>query len=341
MTKQLKAILRFSFFLGLGVCFVWWSVKDLTENDTQHIKNALREARFWLAIPGFIVLMLSHWIRALRWRLLIQPLGYNPSKANTFYAVMIGYLANQAVPRLGEVLKCSTLTRYEKVPFDKLLGTVILERIIDTICLLVIFVFTIAIQPDLYEKIMTAFFGGSTAGSESNMIGIAAVAAGLIVIAALVWMVAKRKSVSDIVILVKNIIARIWEGLTTIMYLKKRWAFVIYTVSIWLLYAICGYIGFIAFEEMQHHGFKEMMMVLCAGSVGMVATPGGIGAYAFMLQKTMELYDANSGVALAYGWVMWVIQIFVVLVGGLFSLIMLAIKNKTRTFDDNQQGAVT
>lgn len=330
MTKRLRPILRFIFFLALGLFFVWWSVKDITDADKQHIVAALREARWWLAIPGFLILMLSHWVRALRWRLLIEPLGYTPSKANTFYAVMIGYLANQAVPRLGEVLKCSTLARYEKAPLDKLFGTVILERLIDTLCLGIIFLFTLAIQPELYSRIMNTFFTGGEGGSKINLFVFAAIAAAVVIAGVLVWMLVTKKSVADVVTLVKKIIARVWEGVSTIRHLKKRWAFVFYTFMIWFLYAICGYVGFLAFDEMQHHGFKEMMTVLCAGSLGMVATPGGIGAYAFVLQKTMQLYGANSGMALTYGWVMWLMQIVVVLVGGLFSLIALPLKNKSR-----------
>ncbi len=330
MTERLKPILRFIFFLGLGLFFVWWSVKDVSAEDRQHISAAFSEARYWLAIPGFLILILSHWFRALRWRLLIEPLGHNPSKANTFFAVMIGYLANQAVPRLGEVLKCSTLARYEKIPLDKLFGTVILERLIDTICLGIIFLFTLAIQPDLYDRIINTFFAGSGSEGKSNLLLFAAIIFAVMALGIIAWMMIAKKSVKDVFNILKNIAARVWEGVAAIRHRKKRWAFVIYTLLIWFLYSICGYIGFLAFEELQHHGFKEMLTVLCAGSVGMVATPGGIGAYAFLLQKTMQLYGANSGVALAYGWVMWLMQIAVVLVGGLLSLIMLPIKNKSR-----------
>ena len=329
MTKQLRSIFRFLFFLGLGIIFVWWSVKDISTADKQHIREALSKARYWLAIPGFLILILSHWIRALRWRLLIEPMGYTPSKTNTFFAVMIGYLANQAVPRLGEVLRCSTLARYEKIPIDKLFGTVILERIIDTLSLGVIFVFTLAIQPELYDRIMNTFFNGGKTSGSTNFIILGSIAAGIFIAAILIWMLITKKTFTDVWKLIKNIISRVWEGVVAIRHLKKRWAFVIYTILIWLLYTVCGYVGFLAFDEMQHYGLKEMMTVLCAGSIGMVATPGGIGAYAFLLQKTMQLYGTNSGLALAYGWVMWLIQIVVVLIGGLFSLIVLPLRNKS------------
>ncbi|MFV0604829.1 MAG: YbhN family protein [Niabella sp.] len=328
MTQKIRPIFRFLFFLGLGLLFVWWSIKDITPNEKQHIFNALKGVKYSIILIGFITILFSHWVRAIRWRLLIEPLGYSPSKSNTFFAVMIGYLANQAVPRLGEVLKCSTLTRYEKIPIDKLLGTVILERLIDAICLLLIFVFTLAIQPDLYNTIMHTFFEGSEGGSFSNLLLLIAVIAGIVIVGIFAWMLIAKKNFSDIRYIIKNIITRVWQGITAIRHLKKRGAFIFYTVLMWFLYTICGYLGFWAFTEMQQYGFTEMFTVLCAGSIGMVATPGGIGAYAFLIQKTMQLYGADSSIALAYGWLMWLVQIAAVLVGGLFSLIALPFKNR-------------
>src|SRR6185369_8111659 len=112
MNKRVRKLLQYSFFFGLGIFLVWWSIRDLTSEDRSQIRAALRTARYYLIVPVFVIIIFSHFIRALRWRLLIEPLGYMPSRANTFFAVLIGYLANQAVPRLGEVLKCTVLARY-------------------------------------------------------------------------------------------------------------------------------------------------------------------------------------------------------------------------------------
>ncbi len=143
MKKRLIILLQYLFFLGLGIFLVWWSVKDIDSEKMAEIRSALKNARLYLIIPVFIILITSHYVRALRWRLLMEPLGYKPDKVNTFFAVMIGYLANQAFPRLGEVLKCTLLARYEKIPADKLVGTIILERLIDAICLLLVFEITL------------------------------------------------------------------------------------------------------------------------------------------------------------------------------------------------------
>ncbi|MBL0129832.1 MAG: flippase-like domain-containing protein [Chitinophagaceae bacterium] len=207
MNKRLRTILQYTFFLGLGIFLVWWSIKDLTTNDTSQIKKALKNARYWLIIPVFGILFLSHFIRALRWRLLIEPHGYLPSKDNTFFAVLIGYLANQAVPRLGEVLKCTVLARYEKIPADKLIGTIILERLIDAITLLMIFGITLIIQPDLYSQIMDAFFNSSKHTEEKKIAKwvIGLIFLGIIITILGIWMIVNKKNLKDLGLLLKKI----------------------------------------------------------------------------------------------------------------------------------------
>src|SRR5258705_9519252 len=224
MNKRLRTILQYVFFLALGIFLVWWSIRDLTAEDRSHIKFALKRARYWLIIPVFAILFLSHYTRAMRWRLLIEPLGYEPAKANTFFAVMIGYLANQAFPRMGEVLKCTILARYEKVPVDKLVGTIILERLIDAITLLIIFAITLGIQPGLYSQLMDTFFHSTEKTGKETVPGyiILLIIAALLLIALIAWMIIRKKKPADLPTLFKLIAARVWEGINAIRHLKKK-----------------------------------------------------------------------------------------------------------------------
>ncbi|MEQ1676685.1 MAG: lysylphosphatidylglycerol synthase transmembrane domain-containing protein [Chitinophagaceae bacterium] len=333
MNKRLRTILQYTFFLGLGIFLVWWSVKDLTSEDKSQIRLALQTARYWLIIPVFGILFLSHLVRALRWKLLIEPLGYKPSTTNTVFAVFIGYLANQAVPRLGEVLKCTVLARYEKVPADKLIGTIILERIIDAICLMIIFGITLAIQPDIYAQLIDTVFnsGGEKKEKTISSTLVTAIIAGLIILALAIWMIKNKKGFADLLLLFKKIWRSIWQGVSAIKHLKKRWLFLFLTISMWTLYLVGGYIGFMALKETNQYGIKEAFTVLSAGSIGMIATPGGIGTYAYLLQKTMQVYGLNSGVALAFGWILWLAQTVVILIGGLISFVAIPWYNKRKT----------
>src|SRR5688572_16515836 len=200
MNKKLKTLLQYLFFFGLGFFFVWMSVKDIDDEQLQQIKFALRNARYYLVVPVFAILLLSHYVRAIRWRLLMEPLGYKPHRANTFFAVMIGYLANQGVPRMGEVLKCTVLARYEKIPADKLVGTIILERLIDAITLLIVFGITLAIQPGLYSQITEQVFNSPGEEKKGGISGILllAIIVGIIILVMAFWMIRKKKKLSDL-----------------------------------------------------------------------------------------------------------------------------------------------
>jgi uncharacterized membrane protein YbhN (UPF0104 family) len=336
MKKKLFTVLQYLLFLGLGIFLAWWSLKGLDHEKRIQIRNAFNHARYWLIIPVFGMLILSHLVRAVRWKLLINSLGYYPRTENTFFAVMIGYLTNQAVPRLGEILKCTLLARYEKVPADKLVGTIILERIIDAITLLTIFAITLAIQPSLYADLINAFFHSPHDPHKKRIPGyvIGGIIIALLVVITVLWMLIKKKTFADVLAVFKKIGKSVWQGISAVQHLKKRGLFLFYSLALWSLYFFAGYIGFYALEETQQYGIHEAFAILSAGSIGMIATPGGIGAYALLLKKTMELYGLQEGVALAFGWILWLVQTFVILIGGLFSFVAIPYFNKRKNISE-------
>ena len=332
MNKRLRTIFQYAFFFSLGFFFVWLSVKDIGPKEKTQIKFALQNASYYLVIPVFMILFLSHYIRALRWRLLIESLGYKPRKANVFFAVMIGYLANQAVIRLGEVLKCTVLARYEKVPADKLVGTIILERLVDAITLLFIFAVTIITQPGLYQQFVARVINVPGETDDEKISGniIMLISAGIIVVIIAAWMIIKKKNFNDLLSVIKMIGRRVWEGISAIKHLKRRKLFIFYSLLLWSLYLVAGYIGFYALQETRHYGIKEALTVLSAGSIGMTITPGGIGGYAYLLEKTMQIYGLSAGVSLAFGWLLWLANTAVIVLGGLISFAALPWYNKKK-----------
>ncbi|HYK57133.1 MAG TPA: lysylphosphatidylglycerol synthase transmembrane domain-containing protein [Flavisolibacter sp.] len=159
MKKSILTILQYTFFLGLGILFVWLSIKNINGSQWEQIKDALRRAKHWLIIPVIGFLLLSHYSRALRWKILMEPMGYRPSTFNTFAAVMIGYLVNAGVPRLGEVVKCTLLSRYEKVRADRLVGTIVMERAVDLVSLIIIFILALIFQGHVIGNYVNNTFG--------------------------------------------------------------------------------------------------------------------------------------------------------------------------------------
>src|SRR5580698_5953667 len=153
MKKKLLTVLQYTFFAALAAFFVWLSLKGMDAQKWAQLSDALHRANYWLLVPVLLLLLASHWLRALRWRQLIQPLGYNPSRINCFLGVMIGYFVNLGAPRLGEVVKCTVLARYEKVPADKLVGTIVAERAFDAVCLVLVFGLALVFQYDVINSL--------------------------------------------------------------------------------------------------------------------------------------------------------------------------------------------
>ncbi len=326
MNKRFSSLLKYLFFLGLGVGLIWYSSKDLSPADMADLKNSFSQTRFLYILPVIAALLLSHFSRALRWRLLMNPLGYFPSVANTYLTVLIGYLFNLLVPRLGEVMKCTLLGKYEKIPADKLIGTIVAERAIDVVSLLLMVVIMVATQFTLVA--------GPTLESLKELIAkISVVKLGLYVLGLLAivflikWLFGRfkeTKAVKGIKKFGKGIIL----GLSSIRRIHNPGWFIIHSIFIWALYLGSIWLGFKAFPQVAHLGFNASVGILVFGSLGMIATQGGIGAYQFAVQKTLLLYGISSVAGLAFGWVLWGAQTAIILIFGLLSLLILPYINK-------------
>lgn len=333
MKINFKSILTYVFFFALGAFFVWLSVKDINKKNWEDIKYAIAHGRKWIIIPVILMLLLAHYVRAIRWKLLMEPMGYKPSNFNSFAAVMIGYLVNMGVPRLGEVFKCTLLAKYEKVKFDKLIGTILVERAIDVICLLFIFLLAVFLQGDIFgqfmmEKLKEFFHDKAGSLSYTKLI----IAAGALIFLLLVfYIIIKRFGHIDIVSKIKVVIKNILHGLTSVQHLKKKKTFLFHTILMWSLYLFSTYAGLFALKETEHLGLAGAITVLAVGSVGMIITPNGIGAYQLMIAGLMVLYGLDEKTTgTASGWLLWSAQTFIILIGGLICFALISRYNKKR-----------
>jgi len=269
----------------------------------------------------------------MRWRILMQPLGYKPKRSNVFFSVMIGYFFNLLVPRLGEVMKCTTLAKYEKIPPDKLIGTILAERALDLICLLLVIVFTIAVQFDVVGHYSLQLFSGLLKNKNGSFSYIK-IAIFLLVIFAVIfglrWLF-KNYGSKGFFLKVKLFFIGIWEGITSFKRVEQKGWFLLHTIFIWAMYLVSIYIGFFAFPQIPHLGIKGSLSVLTFGSIGMVIpTPGGMGSYQYIIQKTLPLYDVNEVAAFAFGNVLWGAQTIILVVFGVFSLVFLPFFNRAK-----------
>jgi uncharacterized protein (TIRG00374 family) len=330
LKKRIILAAQFLFFLGLGLFLVWWMARGIDEKGWQQIRTSLKQANYWLFVPVFAMLLLSHYIRALRWKILMEPLGYKPGTFNVFNAVMIGYLANLAFPRLGEVLKCTLLARYEKVAPDKLVGTIVAERAIDLVCLITAFVVTILLQIDTVGAYALSLLQNTfnRGGKEFSWLRTGMILGIIVSFIFISYWLLKRFSHIRIIERIKNVIKGIWHGLNSVRYIKQRRLFIIHTILIWSLYFFSSRVGFYAMEEVSHLGTREAFSILSFGSIGMIATQGGIGAYQFIVQEILMLYGLSQITGFTFGWILWIAQTLVILLGGLICFILLPIINR-------------
>ena len=320
--------LKIGFFFLLGIALIWWSLHQIPAEEWTKFTLALKQSKLWIVFPVFIILGLSHFLRALRWRLIMEPLGYQPSIANTYLAVLIGYLANLAIPRLGEVLKCTLLAKYEKVPAEKIVGTIVAERAFDVISLGIVFLMALGLQFNVIEAGWNQLKNQTATpviqSNEGNWKMYLFVGIGILLVA-LFFML--RKRIPKMLTAFKQIISGIWEGVMSATKLKQQKLFFLYSFGIWFLYLLATYVGLYATAGTES-SFATAISCLAYASIGMILTPGGIGAYAYFMAKVLELNGVDYTLGLANGTLQWFSQFLIVIVLGGLSLIILPIINK-------------
>lgn len=327
-----KKILQYIAFLGVAFLFLWLASRGIPfDKMLGHIKNVT----LWPLILVFAGGLGSHYLRALRWKMLIDAMGYNVQSKNTFLSIMIGYLINLVTPRMGEVARCGVLSVYEKVPADKLAGTMIAERAFDLVTLLAVFGITYAVEYDAVNFFVQENLLGPLAQRfSSNGLLLAGACFAIIVVTILAFRKKIFNSENKFVSIIKNIL----EGLGSIRKLNKPWLFILYTAGIWFLYLFMTCLGFWAFRDLAFLSFGEGLTVLSFGTIGFVVpAPGGMGAFQYFVSLTLqEMYQIEESLALAYANVSWVAQTIVLITGGFFSLIMLPIVNRKKEKTDDK-----
>lgn len=329
MRKRFFSFIKYGFFLGLGIFLLWWQFSSMTETEKIEFFAALSNTNYWLLIPVLLMSLLSHFSRSMRWKLLMEPLGYKPALRNVFAVTMVGYLANSFIPRLGEVLKCSMLGRYERLKFDKLFGTIIVERIFDFICYLIFIGITVLIQINLiggYVKTKVEAMASSSGFPFWAKMLI--IIAGLILIWYLLKFLARKFPGNKIVSKTSLFLTGIADGFKTIRSLKKRGQFLAHTLFIWAMYVLQIYIGFFSMEGTSHLGLGAAFAVLSLATLAMIATPGGLGSFPVFVMETLLIYSISTPVGKAFGWLIWGANTAIILVVGLIALLLLPYLNK-------------
>ena len=318
-------------FAAIGVGLVWLSIHNIPDKDIETTKQSFKNADYFVVILSALVGMLAHVVRAWRWDMLMEPIGHRISFKNSFAGVMIGYVVNYAVPRAGELSRCGVAAKYEKIPFAAALGTVITERIVDVILLMLLFFITLAVQftelTGLTNLYVLQPLSTKLGGLLNNKVYLAIFVIGLLgFVGALFFLRNKIKSLFTGKI--GGLLKSFADGIKSIKDLKNPWLFVFQSVLIWVLYFLSLYVCFLCFPETKALGVKPALSVMLFGTIGVMVSPGGIGAYQLIATQVLVYYNVVNGVAVAFPWITWGAQfISILIIGGLCFLFLPLLNN--------------
>ncbi|MFN6374834.1 MAG: lysylphosphatidylglycerol synthase transmembrane domain-containing protein [Chitinophagia bacterium] len=317
-------------FLTIGIALLWLTTRSMSPTEIGMVKNLIFSSNWLFVVPCILVLLLSHYIRALRWKSMIAPLGYTLSIWNVFMTVISGFFFNLLFPRLGEVMKCTLLGKYEKIPVDKLIGTMVAERMVDLLCLVLVIFLTIISQFKRVWAYTDELVSALLLKLENNHT-ILFIATGIIIVLCIgIYLLIRSGSSSGIKKKLKSMISGFYEGVISFKKIPNRKKFIAHTLFIWFLYLLSIKVGFYAMQPLAAMGWPASLTILTFGSFAMIATQGGIGAYQLAVQKTLTLYGVNAVSGLAFGWLLWSVQTIMLLISGPICLLILLLYNRKK-----------
>lgn len=323
MNKKLKSFLQYVLMIAITVVLIWLSLRGLKLDGTHEGQSTFefiwsawaKSNKGYLLLMGAI-LMISHVLRSERWRMLLEPSGHKGTLGNSFLSVMIGYLVNLAIPRGGEVSRCYNLFKLEKTPVEISFGTVVVERIVDVLCLLILIAISFIVEWDKLEMFISGLdFSTGTRPKVSPLLIIAIVGIAGLVLA--IYLLRNNPRL-------KKLLTGFKEGLLAVFRLKNKWLFVAYSIVIWGLYFAMSYVVMLAFGETAELGVRAVLTIFAIGAIAMAAPlPGGAGSYHLLLPMGLvSLYNMNRADAVAFVFIFHAWQTLVLMLGGIISLII-------------------
>ncbi len=330
MKPKTKSIIQFVVLLAFGILLVWLAFSQVADEKDKIISAFTNANYFWVFISAMIG-FLSHIVRAYRWKYLLEPLGHKTSFINASAAVFIGYFANYGIPRMGEISRCTIMDRYEKVPFQTGFGTVVTERIVDFIILLMIFGLTLLFQFSQLIGLSSEYIFDPMQKKFAGMSGTKTIIISVIFFGAIVaFLYFRKKIAAKLKGKFGNIIKGFLDGLSSVKKIKNMWAFAGLSLLIWALYFYCSYTCFFALPETSELGHKECLTIMLLGTLGIVFTPGGLGAYHLIVANILIYYGVDKAESAAFPWLVWTSQFIVITFMGLLSLALLPIINRKK-----------
>ena len=322
MNFKLKRTLFTIIPISLGIGLIWNFLSRLSPNDKIDIIDSFTLANYWWVLLSLFFGILSHLSRAYRWQFLLEPLGYKPKLANSTMTVLIGYLVNLVMPRAGDVARGTSISKYENIPIEKAIGTIVAERVADAIMLFSIIALAFIVQADLIKSYI--FKDGDTNKITTFLF--------LVLMGGIAFILLKllQRAKKGFLLKVKLFVHGLFEGAISIFKMQKKWAFIFHTVFIWAMYVLMFYAVTFALPETTHLPFEAIIVGFVVGGLSMALTNGGLGTYPIAVASVLILYNIDDNPARAFGWIMWTAQTLMVIVFGGLSFLLLPIYNRKK-----------
>ncbi len=335
MKKTIINILKIVVPLLLGLYIFWYFWSSFDQEQKDNFIKVFKEADYFWVFAALIIGFISHLSRSIRWKYALKPLGYQPSTFNSYNAIMVGYIANIVVPRMGEASRAGVLKATDNVPFDKGFGSIVAERVIDVICLGIITGTALLFNYDkvfqLYEILKEP---NQTAESEGGIsllmvIGIVAVIG---LIGFFVLLKIKPQFKDKLIEFIKGL----KDGFLSILKMKDRVPYIMHTLIIWICYVGMFWVVFYATDFTKNLPASAIMIGFVAGTIGFIITQGGIGTYPIMVGSVVTFYrtpetlleTGATGQDVGFGMLVWASQTILIVVLGLVSLALVQKKKK-------------
>lgn len=319
MNKKLKKILFILIPVGIGFALIGFYFKKFTPEQIDKIVYNFKNANYFWIILSLFFAALSHLSRAYRWQFLLKPLGYEPRYLNSVLAVLIAYFFNLVIPRSGELARATTLNKYDDIPFEKAFGTVVTERIVDLLMLLLIIIIAFFLQADLIESFL--FRDGF---NPLNKIIYLVVFLGF----GFLFYRFIKVSKNSFAIKIKTFIDGLKEGVFSILKMENKWQFIAHSFFIWAMYLLMFYVASFALPETANLSINAVVVGFVAGTFAMIFFPGGLGGYPVFVASALHLYAIPEEAGTSIGLLIWTSQTIMILLLGALAFVILPIYNK-------------
>lgn len=325
MNKILKNTAKILLPLLFAGVLLYWMYRDFDFAEAKRI--FLHEMNVWWLFASLVPITLSHILRGLRWLITLEPLGYRPKKGDCIDSIFIAYAANVVVPRVGEVSRCAVLTKYDKIPFSKSLGTLVAERLVDMLLVLIFVCVMLLTQLDVFMSLFA-----QTGTNEASFAQLFTspktylVLGGVIAVGTLLWLWLKKTAFYA---KIKQTIRGFIDGLLSLKTMHRKGLFLLCTIGIWVGYFLEFYLAFFCFPFTAELSVVQALVIFAAISLAIVIpTPNGAGPWHFVVISMMTLYGVSQTGASSFALIVHTFQTLGVMLLGAYGWVALQLRNK-------------